>query len=281
MLQSPHPHCRTSSVYLRCAPLLRPPEIAQCGKRALASRSPTPFVALSSLLFSEKRPGDLPCRQILVELIHSLFDICPPNVGPITKEEWAATSIAIQGENAVAMVQTTGSGSGGARRYLRKAKGGEGGEEDKADPERMRKVHEMVLSLVMGPPDEKHAAKVEFAQEMVRPRRLKTWVSEISDTVRDFFWYVLLLRPLEGQGTNQGLGCCRVFCHSQNQFWTAEQLNSEEIEAPKVPSGMTGGVEFEAMSYCVGFPIFSFGFSLPSLIVVLSTRRRRTSASST
>lgn len=43
----------------------------------------------------------------------------------------------------------------------------------------------------------------------------------------------------------------RIFCHSQNLFWSLHQLNVEQIEAPKVPSGMTGGVEYEAMSYAV------------------------------
>lgn len=43
----------------------------------------------------------------------------------------------------------------------------------------------------------------------------------------------------------------RIFCHSQNLFWTFEQLDVDAIEAPKVPSGMTGGVEYEAMAYAV------------------------------
>ena len=44
---------------------------------------------------------------------------------------------------------------------------------------------------------------------------------------------------------------CRVFCHANNLFWTLEQIDAEAVEAPKVPSGMTGGVEYEAMAYCV------------------------------
>lgn len=46
----------------------------------------------------------------------------------------------------------------------------------------------------------------------------------------------------------------RIFCHSQNIFWSLEQINPTQIEAPKVPSGMTGGVEYEAMAYCVSRP---------------------------
>jgi len=47
----------------------------------------------------------------------------------------------------------------------------------------------------------------------------------------------------------------RIFCHSDNLFWTLEQINVDQIEAPKVPSGMTGGVEHEAMIYCVRPPL--------------------------
>jgi hypothetical protein len=47
----------------------------------------------------------------------------------------------------------------------------------------------------------------------------------------------------------------RIFCHSQNLFWTFEQLDVDAIEAPKVPSGMTGGVEYEAMAYAVSLTL--------------------------
>lgn len=42
-----------------------------------------------------------------------------------------------------------------------------------------------------------------------------------------------------------------MFCHANNLFWTLEQIDADAVEAPKVPSGMTGGVEYEAMAYCV------------------------------
>ncbi|KAK4695552.1 hypothetical protein P7C70_g8531, partial [Phenoliferia sp. Uapishka_3] len=206
---------------LRCFKALT---LTSCGKRALASRSPTPFIAITSLLFSEKRPGDLPCRQILVELIHSLFEIRPPTACAIPKSDWSP--------NIYMEVNGTGGGagaggSGGMKRYMRKMKGGD--DEEDGGKERTEKVHEMVLSLMCGPPNEKEEAKVDFAKEMVRERKFKTWVTELSETCRDFFW---------------------VFCHSQNCFWSVEMLDEAMIEAPKVPSGMTGGVEYEAMAYC-------------------------------
>ncbi|KAL8280110.1 hypothetical protein RQP46_007440 [Phenoliferia psychrophenolica] len=207
---------------LRCFKALT---LTSCGKRALASRSPSPFIALTSLLFSEKRPGDLPCRQILVELIHSLFDVRPASASAVTKDDWTSTITPIStGEGG-------GGGSGGFKRYTRKMKGGDedDSEEARMSDDRTRKVHEMVLSLVIGAPDEKQEAKVDFAKSMVRPRQFKTWVTELSDTVRDFFW---------------------IFCHSGNVFWDIQEIDQDAIESPKVPSGMTGGVEFEAMAYC-------------------------------
>ena len=47
------------------------------GKENLRAHFPAPFPALSSLLFSEKKPGDLPSRQIIIELWLLLFDLFP------------------------------------------------------------------------------------------------------------------------------------------------------------------------------------------------------------
>lgn len=53
----------------------------------------------------------------------------------------------------------------------------------------------------------------------------------------------------------------RIFCHSQNLFWSLEQIDQSQIEAPKVPSGMTGGVEYEAMAYCASSALASRCFA--------------------
>lgn len=39
----------------------------------------------------------------------------------------------------------------------------------------------------------------------------------------------------------------RIFCHSNNTYWRLENLEEDKVEEPKVPGGMTGGVEYEAM----------------------------------
>ncbi|GAA5952099.1 hypothetical protein JCM21900_006250 [Sporobolomyces salmonicolor] len=220
--------------------------LTACGKRALASHSPTPFLPLASLLFSEKRPGDLPCRQLLVELIASLFDICPLDAAALSKSAWSTPEVSLEPDPptppssstafpAIANSSNNGSGAaGGGRRYTRKIKSSEDDvdtieREEVLTPERIQQAHRMAMSLMEGPPNEKEEAKVDFIRETHRPRVFKTWVQEIADCVRDYFW---------------------IFCHSQNLFWTFEQLDVDAIERPKVPSGMTGGVEYEAMAYC-------------------------------
>ncbi|GAA5914749.1 hypothetical protein JCM5296_003855 [Sporobolomyces johnsonii] len=220
--------------------------LTACGKRALASHSPTPFLPLASLLFSEKRPGDLPCRQLLVELVASLFDICPLDADALPKSAWSTPEVSLEpgppsppsssfAFPANANSSNTGSGgAGGGRRYTRKIKSSEDDvdtieREEVLTPERIQQAHRMAVSLMEGPPNEKEEAKVDFIKETHRPRVFKTWVQEIADCVRDYFW---------------------IFCHSQNLFWTFEQLDVDAIERPKVPSGMTGGVEYEAMAYC-------------------------------
>ncbi|BGP17556.1 hypothetical protein JCM10213_004097 [Rhodosporidiobolus nylandii] len=207
-----------------------------CGKRALASHSPTPFLPIASLLFSEKRPGDLPCRQLLVELLLSVFEICPSSSDALPKTAWATPEISLEPAPTSPSFSSgggSGNGSGAMRRYTRKAKSGDDDDdlerEEVLTPERVQQAHRFAVSLMQGPPDEKEEAKVDFVKAAVRPRVFKTWVDEIASCVRDYFW---------------------IFCHNQNLFWTLEQIDADAVEAPKVPSGMTGGVEYEAMAYC-------------------------------
>ncbi|KAI5481888.1 hypothetical protein MNV49_000165 [Pseudohyphozyma bogoriensis] len=163
----------------------------------------------------------LTLTSLLVELIFALFDITPPTATAVSKADWSATMSVTANSSS----SDSGSGSGGLRRYMRAMKGGDDEEDSRVLTAR---AHELVWSLMLGPPNEKEEAKVDFIQEAHRPRIFKTWVTEIQDCVRDYFW---------------------IFCHAQNIFWCYERLNPEQIEAPKVPGGMTGGVEFEAMEY--------------------------------
>ncbi|GAA5948889.1 hypothetical protein JCM3765_003942 [Sporobolomyces pararoseus] len=216
--------------------------LTACGKRALASYYPTPFLPIASLLFSEKRPGDLPCRQILVELLSAVFDICPIDADTLPKSAWSTPEISLEpplpspptSSFMSPNLSSSSAGPGsGMRRYQRKIKSRDSDadsieREEVLTPERVQATHRFVISLMEGPPDEKEEAKVDFIKRSHRPRIFKAWVTEIGDCVRDYFW---------------------IFCHAQNLFWTFEQLDVDAIEAPKVPSGMTGGVEYEAMAY--------------------------------
>jgi hypothetical protein len=193
----------------------------QCGSRALASRCPTPFLPLAALLFSEKRPGDLPCRQLLIEIVQALFDVCPEAAEPIerTSAAWTAGSIVqVEVDSSVRSSDSGNGSSGGVRRYIRKMKGGADEEDDDAaggaglpgqderepieviSTERRRKAHVLVHSLMQGPVSEKDEARLDFIQSAHRPRKFKLWVTEMSDIVRDYFWSVLASasRPILG-----------------------------------------------------------------------------------
>jgi hypothetical protein len=83
------------------------------------------------------------------------------------------------------------------------------------------------------PPSESPASPVSphaFIESLHRPRIYKTYLQELSDVCRDYFW---------------------VFCHPNNTVWNLEEVDEGKVEKPKAPGGMTGGVEFEAMGYFV------------------------------
>lgn len=71
----------------------------------------------------------------------------------------------------------------------------------------------------------------EFIDALHKPRIYKTYLQELSDVCRDYFW---------------------VFCHPNNAIWNLRETDEGKVEKPRAPGGMTGGVEFEAMGYLVG-----------------------------
>lgn len=70
----------------------------------------------------------------------------------------------------------------------------------------------------------------EFIESLHQPRIFKSYLQELSDVCRDYFW---------------------VFCHPNNTIWNLPETDEGKVEKPKAPGGMTGGVEFEAMGYLV------------------------------
>jgi len=159
---------------LRCFVALSTTEV---GRNALASQAPRPFRQLVDLLFSEKKPGDLSTRKLMIELLAILLDLQLP-----------------------------------------------------ASQAHSHSTLNYLVDLLQNPSDPVKDAVVDFIKQVHAPRPFKTYVVEIACVCRDYFW---------------------IFCHSQNFFWRFEELQDkmETIKGPKVPGGMTGGVEFEAMAY--------------------------------
>ncbi|PLW54378.1 hypothetical protein PCANC_04949 [Puccinia coronata f. sp. avenae] len=182
------------------------------GRKALASRLPDPFIQLTALLYSEKKPGDLTTRQVLVEIIQGCFQLdeflrARPMNGALL--DWTAP-----------IVIELSPGHPAARQL-------DCNPDEILEP--LASAHLLLRKLIVGPPDPKKANIVDFVAVTHRVRPFKTFVNEFIGVLMDYFW---------------------VFCHAENQFWDLKTLDEETIEAPKVPSGMTGGVEYEAMSYC-------------------------------
>lgn len=133
---------------LRCIKALTTSDV---GKAALRAAHPRPFPALSDLLFSEKKPGDLACRQIIVEvwLFHfELFPLAQTSPRPDQTVRFNDNRMATKLD--VAM---------------------------------------FVRSLLL-PEDKEDKTKDyhDFVTVAHRPRIFKAWVQELSDICRDYFW---------------------------------------------------------------------------------------------
>ena len=87
-------------------------------------------------------------------------------------------------------------------------------------------VLQVIRRIMTGPADEKVDATLPFMRQFVVEKPLKLWMNELVGVLSDYFW---------------------IFCHSGNKIWRFEDINEEELAQPKVPGGMTGGVEYEAM----------------------------------
>lgn len=190
---------------LRCFKALSTSSI---GCFALRSSCPTPFVQLISLLYSDKKPGDVATRQLIVELLLILFEIYPASSLPSTggrprREAWDSSG---SSSNVITF------------------------------PAPHKNFFSLIRALLLTPappPTESPAAPVSphaFIESLHRPRIYKSYLQELSDLCRDYFW---------------------VFCHPNNTVWNLLDVDEAKVEKPKAPGGMTGGVEFEAMTYFV------------------------------
>ena len=189
---------------LRCFKALSTSSI---GCFALRSSCPTPFVQLISLLYSDKKPGDVATRQLIVELLLILFEVYPasslPSSGRLRREAWESSG---SSTNIVTL------------------------------PTPHKNFFSLIRALLLTPappPTESPASPVSphaFIESLHRPRIYRSYLQELSDLCRDYFW---------------------VFCHPNNTIWNLVEVDEGKVEKPKAPGGMTGGVEFEAMGYFV------------------------------
>ncbi|KAH9957444.1 armadillo-type protein [Russula dissimulans] len=187
---------------LRCLKALSTSEI---GCFALRSSCPIPFVQLVTLLYSDKKPGDVASRQLIVELLMILFDLYPPSSLPSAgsvpprREVWETSP-----RHTITL------------------------------PYPHQTLFSFLRALLLTPaPRAAEAPEVplsphEFIDALHRPRIYRTYLQELSDTCRDYFW---------------------IFCHPNNTIWVLSETDEARVEKPRAPGGMTGGVEFEAMSY--------------------------------
>lgn len=127
---------------LRCVKAL---STSLAGSAAIRSCSPNPFVPLTALLFTDKKPGDVPTRQIITELLLLLFDLYPSSP---PQPRWPGDKPS-------------------GREYAF------------ALPREYETLPGMVRSLLVGP--QKEDEVVEFVSVAHRKRVFKTYLAEISD----------------------------------------------------------------------------------------------------
>ena len=184
------------------------------GCTAIRATFPAPFSQLITLIYSDKKPGEVGTRQLIVEILQLLFDLFPTGSLPSfnelerRRELWDDNdSLAIfTHSNLVAL------------------------------PHPHKNVFSLIRSLLLTPaPRPAEAPEVpvtphEFIDSLHKPRVFKAYLQELSDVCRDYFW---------------------VFCHPNNTIWNLAECDENKVERPRAPGGMTGGVEAEAMRYMV------------------------------
>jgi len=161
-------------------------------------------------LYSDKKPGDVATRQLVVNLLLLLFELYPPSSLPSgssrrQREAWESES-SLPGSNLVVL------------------------------PAPHKSIFSLIRALLLTPappPSECPKTPISphaFIENLHKPRIYKTYLQELCDVCRDYFW---------------------VFCHPNNTVWILSETDESKAERPRAPGGMTGGVEFEAMGYLV------------------------------
>ncbi|KAG6896322.1 hypothetical protein C0992_009113 [Termitomyces sp. T32_za158] len=160
------------------------------------------------------KPGDVATRQLIADLLLILFELYPPsslpsfgkcsNSGRSRREAWETDSPPACSSKLVTL------------------------------PSPHKNLFSLIRALLLTPaplPSESPAVPISphaFIESLHLPRIYKTYLQELSDICRDYFW---------------------VFCHPNNTIWVLPETDEAKVEKPRAPGGMTGGVEFEAIGY--------------------------------
>ncbi|KAG8954387.1 hypothetical protein FRC04_011713 [Tulasnella sp. 424] len=204
---------------LRCFKALSTSSI---GCFALRSACPTPFAQLVRLLYSDKKPGDIASRQLIVDLLLILYELYS---GP---KQPADDGAAGRGTN------WEGKNSGHVIPPARPTVFSKPNAPPPPLPSPHSSIFALTRAILLTPkpaPSDSPSIPIDphaFIAELHKPRIYKTYLQELSDVRRDYFW---------------------VFCHPTNTIWDLNHTDEEKVEKPRAPGGMTGGVEFEAMTY--------------------------------
>lgn len=204
---------------LRCFKALSTSSI---GCFALRSACPTPFAQLIRLLYSDKKPGDIASRQLIVDLLLILYELYS---GPKQSPEGGAAGRGTNWE---------GKNSGHVIPPARPTVFSKPNAPPPTLPAPHSSIFGLIRAILLTPkpaPSDSPSIPIDphaFIAELHKPRIYKTYLQELSDVRRDYFW---------------------VFCHPNNAIWDLNHTDEEKVEKPRAPGGMTGGVEFEAMTY--------------------------------
>jgi len=204
---------------LRCFKALTTSSV---GCAALRSCCPAPYSQIVTVLYSDKRPGEVATRHLMIEMLLGLFELYPTSSLPSTGNPLGGSPTSPYGHNRTRSVPWESGSTAPLSTGLIVL------------PPPHSSVCSLVKSLMLTPaprPAEDDSVPVQphfFIEKIHRPRIYKAYLEEMSNLCRDFFW---------------------IYCHPTNKIWNLDETDEEKAERPRAPSGMSGGVEYEAMCY--------------------------------
>jgi hypothetical protein len=121
---------------------------------------------LSVLVFGEKKPGDVPTRQLIIETFHMLFDLYPPTINRPTGSRNNSTPLTDNQSAALAKL---------SQMTLNDTPGG---------VDIVSAIRGLLQPSLPSPDDDLH----DFMKAVHRPKEFKVWIGELADICRDYFW---------------------------------------------------------------------------------------------